>query len=55
MTTESTIRRTELHSNRRSVVLLSLPLGAALAAVVASATLSGTARKAEAADSEKIV
>lgn len=46
VTTEATTLKSEARSKRKSVVLLSLALGAALSATVA---LAGTARQAEAA------
>ena len=52
MTTEATTQGIEGHSKRKNGLLLTLALGAALAALVA---LAGTARQAEAAFSEKIV
>ena len=52
MTTEVSTQRTEARG-KRGAVLLSLVLGAALAAVVA--LIAGTAREAEAAFPEKIV
>jgi len=52
VTTEATTQKSEAHSERRSVVLLSLAFGVALSAVVA---LAGTAPRAEAAFTEKVV
>jgi hypothetical protein len=52
VTTQATTQKSEARSKRRSVVLLSLALGAALSATVA---LAGTARQAEAALTEKVV
>jgi TolB protein len=52
MTTQATTQKSEARSKRKSVVLLSLAVGAALSAVVA---LAGTAQQAEAALGGKIV
>jgi Tol biopolymer transport system component len=52
MTTQATTQKSEARSKRKSVVLLSLALGAALSATVA---LAGTARQAEAVVTEKVV
>ena len=55
MKTEATTQTIGTGGRTRSTLLLSLALGAALAALVALAALSGTAREAQAAFSEKIV
>ena len=55
MKTEATTQTIGTGGRTRSTLLLSVALGAALAALVALAALSGTARVAEAAFSEKIV
>ncbi len=55
MKTEATTQITGTGGRTMTAVLLSLGLGAAMAALVALAALSGTAREAEAALSEKII
>ena len=52
MKTVATTQKLEVRSKKRSVILLSLALGAIISAMVA---LAGTARQAEAASSEKVV